>query len=140
MSDLVLKPHFSWVLFCLLLVAHIGAVVCLFFSGIAFVWQLISVFLIFIYFIYCLRVYVLKSTKRSIVAITCENNQKWRLLFADGRSNIANLLDSSLVTRHLVILNFKVPGFLFKYSSPLFSDSESSENLRKLRLILLSQR
>ncbi|WP_423062864.1 protein YgfX [Candidiatus Paracoxiella cheracis] len=62
-----------------------------------------------------------------------ENSHQWRLVLKDGVSTIAVLEDNSLVTRYLMILNFRCRETHKKYSLCLFPDSFPSKDLQRLR-------
>lgn len=133
---LILKPQFSKIFFTILFLIHSGALICAWCNSLSVILKLLFTLVIIIYFVYVLYFHVLRKLKISISEIVFEN-KKWYLKLVNGEILSANLLNSSIVTRYLVILNFEVSCKWRKFSLPLFLDSESPPILKKLRSKLL---
>ena len=95
------------------------------------------------------RAVVLKSSRLRIqqaeAVLDNEPEQTWWLELNSGQTNDngmfpqhrAKLVGSYLVTPWLVLLNFRTEGRLRPFPVLLFSDSTDTEQLRRLRVLLL---
>lgn len=95
------------------------------------------------------RAVVLKSSRLRIqqaeAVLDKEPEQTWWLELNSGQTNDnskfpqhrAKLVGSYLVTPWLVLLNFRIEGRLRPFPVLLFSDSTDTEQLRRLRVLLL---
>lgn len=139
-ENLILKPQFSKILLVILLFIHLGAVICLWNIECGLVIKILATAFIASYLFYLTSFYVFRIAHHSITTISCHPTRDWELQLAKGKTISAKLkLNNCIVTRYFILLNFKIDQRWRKnVTTPLFFDSESPENLRKLRVILLS--
>ncbi len=135
---LIIEPKFSKLLFFILVVIHVGALVCVWSLAFSIWIKFVLLLIIVILFVCVLRRHCFRISKNSIKLMEQHIDDSWGLYRVGGGITQANLSSNSLVTRYLIILNYKVPGKWFSVSVLLFPDSESSDNLRRLRASLIT--
>lgn len=132
----ILQP--SYYLLALLAVMHFGAVWIL--------WQLaIPVFLIFILSILCLvnfihssQKYALLTHKRAVVYFWREMKGGWQLVDKTGKSERVELLENSVKTVFVTLLNFRSIKTRKKYTVIVMLDSLPKNIFRRLRVLLFA--
>ena len=77
--------------------------------------------------------YFIYNARNPIMAFCALENNHWQLLLHNGAQLTAELLDSSVITRYVMILNFRHTHHRKKYSLCVFPDSLPSSDLRRLR-------
>ena len=98
----------------------------------------IAIFLM-INFISVLRRFVFYRHPLSVKRLWRDSDGLWKLQCCDTHVRTARLIQSALISRHLVLLSFKIPGRFLSFSLPLAYDSESVEVMRSLRYTLMSE-
>ena len=122
---------------------------------------LLIVVVVAVSLIYTLRKHYFRTSSRSVRAVVLKSSrlriqqaeavldnepeQTWWLELNSGQTNDngmfpqhrAKLVGSYLVTPWLVLLNFRTEGRLRPFPVLLFSDSTDTEQLRRLRVLLL---
>lgn len=131
-------PKSSKILLALIIGNSLGAFLVLWFSSFYLAGKLIISVLILIYCAYLISHYCLHKTSRSIDKISYAGNQIWNLHLSNGETILARLKNNSLITRYLMILNFKVEKRWRTFSLPLFPDSANTQKLKELRLFILA--
>jgi hypothetical protein len=126
-----LYPRRSRILALLLLATHGAAASVAVAVPVAAMLRWLLLSLIGMSLAYQVWVHVLARAPWSLLGATWAEDG-WRLDFRNGRTDPALLLPSTLVTRGLVILNFRV-GRLRYHSLLLTAGSVGSESLRRLR-------
>ena len=126
----VFRPTFSYYFLCLLLIACSGALVCVFMVFLPIWIKLPLVLLIMGHFVNMVR------RQRAITAFWHDTNRRWQLLTRASDVLTVELRADSLVTRHLMVLNFVT---IRSYGHPrqctvlLLTGSLPAECLRFLR-------
>ena len=121
----IYQSRFSKYFLSILIAMNGGAVVCLMLTTMPmWVKLLLSV---------SVAIYCFYHARNPIAEFSQENSHQWRLVLKDGVSTIAVLEGNSLVTRYLMILNFRCRETHKKYSLCLFPDSFPSKDLQRLR-------
>lgn len=133
-APLTLKPKFSLQLTAFIIGLHsIAGIFVLLFFTVPLVYKICFVSIIGISAIYTYRLHVQKKLKNSIVLVMLSVDNQWYVTLAQQTERIAaTLLPSSMINRHLIILNFK----LFSGGSSTLivpRDAVDRELARKLR-------
>lgn len=129
--EFTLRP--SWWLFFMLFILHLLACAALICANFTLILKLlIGLLLLWSGYYQCWLRALQHSPKAIVKCIATED--KWRLIDRSGREYEVELAGESLVTAFLIILNFGVrqPALI------LFPDSLDPEELRRLRVLLLS--
>lgn len=134
MLDLSLRP--SLTLNLLLAMTHLLSLVLVWSMSPALGFQPGISLLLVASFVFYLRRDGLLAAPGSIVHIRFDHDGKCRYQTRDGAWFEANVLDSTLSTPWLGILNLKTRGQLLTRHAVIFSDSADAETLRKLRVLL----
>jgi hypothetical protein len=134
-TPLQLQPRPSKYLFGILLVLHVGAMICVF--SLMFMWPLkfLLIIILLLNFYCCLRKYFFMTSSMSIKKLVLRNDQ-WQLYFANGSEETVLLSKAQLVSRWLNLLSFKILSSNKKINFILFKGSANQEKLRRLRLII----
>lgn len=132
-----LEPHRSLWLAGLLLSAHAGAFVLVFFLPLPVWAKLLIACIISISLYTTLNTYALLRGRRAIVSALCDSDNEWALRNAAGHEFCARLLPGSYVNSALVILNFSAGSRWRCCSMVLMPDSLDAATLRRLRVRLL---
>jgi len=84
-----------------------------------------------------LRRHVFLRSPLSIIQMVWERSGEWSLMQRNGTVYDAQLLPSTFVHHHLMILNFRLDDSWQRPSVVLFDDAAGSDTLRQLRVRLL---
>lgn len=137
--QLTLEPVPSRILFTALAVCHLLALVSLLICDLPVIITLSLGMLIGFSLILSYARYGYRRSRWFVERVSCLADGSWALQTADGRNHPAWLLESSYVHPRLVILNFALGG-LARRSVVLLPDSIDADDLRRLRVRLLTQR
>lgn len=138
MNSLSFSPKFSVVFAAFLMLAHLGAIVCILFSNLPG-WSMgVAISVCLLSLLLLLQRYVTLKNSNAIVKIWCESSEEWCLLNRSGKLLRASLRGNSVVTNYFVLLNFKVAGKRCGISVPIFFDSLDKTLFRRLRVMLVT--
>ncbi len=132
-----LKIGVSTRLLIIFALMHFGTLICLFILSLAIYWKLILSILIVIHGFVVIQEYARLHSRSSIFQIEWISPTKAVLYSRSGEKNMATFLPSSLISRRMIILNFKTAKW-FKTSVILLSDNVSQQDWRKIRVYLWS--
>jgi hypothetical protein len=132
--NLNLKPSLTFALF--LLLAHIGAMVCILFLVIFWWAKLLLLLFCVASLIYWLHYQVLLKSKNSIIKLWQHSDGEWSLLNRAGQTLRAQLRGDSVVTRYWVLLNFNLVEKRKRTSVMLCADAVPTDTFRQLRVWL----
>ena len=124
----------------LLLLIHIGAMLLILSLPLTWWATLLIALVLLISLVYHIQKHGYHRLAKAIKSLTYVEQKVWRLTQRNGVPLNAVLLGDSVVTRHLLILNFKIQlqnktgG---KRSVVIFNDSMSQISFRQLRLLCL---
>lgn len=133
-APLTLKPCFSLQLTAFVVGLHVSAIffVLLFFPASLF-YKLCLVAIISLSAIYAYRLHIQKRLNGSIKQVKLSIDNQWSLVFAKRKNKVtARLLPSSMINRHLVILNFKLSSGV-NHSVIMPNDAIDAALMRKMR-------
>jgi toxin CptA len=134
---LIPQPSRQW--FVLLMLIHVGALCCLLLSGApGWVMMLAGLACVYSLIISLRHAALLAST--AVLRVSVTEDGQWRLQNRAGSVMAAKLRGDSLVSRFLVILNFKLETKRRNISVILLSDSVDAHTFRRLKQYLLTQR
>jgi len=85
-----------------------------------------------------LRRHVFLHSPLSIIQIVWQRSGEWSLMQRNGEVKEAQLLPSTFVHHHLLVLNFRVDDRWQRPSVVLFDDAAGAGTLRQLRVRLLT--
>ena len=91
-----------------------------------------------LHFLYVMRRYAFYRHPLSVTRLWCDENADWKMQCRNGQVRLATLWQSTVVSRYLVFLAFRVPGRFFPVMLPLALDSDDTENMRQLRRFIVS--
>lgn len=139
-SLIMWQPHFtlkpSRFFLSLFIAVHLFSVMCLLLTTISIQWKILAIlFLVTHGFIMWQRKISLRD-KNAIVTINYHRDGEWQLQNRRGVYANAILCGDSVVTRWLIILNFKVVATRKIVSVIIFPDSVDTDTLRRLRVFL----
>ncbi len=124
------KLRVSKLLAVILTVIHVGAIVCVWFIGLPILSLILTVLIILSYY-YSLTKYALLQRASSIIKFW-RHDDTWYLQQKSG--NIVTCkLQHKFMSRHLVILNFKVPNKWFGMPVIIASDMLDEGKFKQLR-------
>ena len=140
-NQFILQPsrYFMW----LLLLIHMGAMLIILSLPLTWWANLLIALVLLASLIYHIQRHVYHRLKKAIKSLTYVNKEGWCLIQRNGVQLNAVLLGDSIVTRHLLILNFKIQSenkIATKRSIIVFNDSMEQVTFRHLRLLCLEQR
>ena len=129
--------YFLW--FIMLL--HVLALVAILISTFSVLTQLMLVLLLLLSFYYSGYQVVLQKSKKAIVHIVYDQNlEEWILTFKNNQQDNYLLLNTSVVTGLIMVLNFRhVNKYQFR-NVIVFSDSLDKESFRRLRIFLFTKK
>ena len=109
-APLTLEPKFSLQLTAFVIGLHsIASIFVLLFLPVPLVYKICLVSIICISAVYTYRLHIQKKLKNSIVQVMLSVDNQWYVTLAKQTERvIATLLPSSMINRHLIILNFKL--------------------------------
>jgi len=119
-----------------LLIAFIGAFVCLVAAAIAVTIKVIVAILLGIWGYKSIYNSGLLKSANAVIEIQQLHDNEWELVTNSGKKILAKLVGQSYVARFLVVLNFNYPDKFFKRSVIVWSDAAAPEVLRRLRVNL----
>lgn len=140
-NQFILQPsrYFMW----LLLLIHIGAMLLILSLPLKWWANLLIALILLVSLIYHIEKHVYHRLAKAIKSLTYVNKEGWRLTQRNGVQLSATLLGDSVITRHLLILNFKIQlqnKTVGKRSIVIFNDSMDEIGFRQLRLLCLARR
>ena len=122
----------------LLLLMHVAAMLCVFALPLKWWAYLLIAIVLLASLIYYIELSVRYRLKRSIRNIEYKNDQRW--LLTDARQSCyAKLLGESVVTRYMLILNFRLIDRKTRRTVIVFRDALTAEAFRKLRLLSMQK-
>lgn len=119
-----------------LLLIHAAAMLCVLALPLKWWAYLIIAIVLLMSLIYYIELYVRFRLRRSIRSLEFKQDKLWQLADARHTCN-ATLLGDSVVTRYLLILNFKLSDKKVKRTVIVFKDALTADAFRKLRLLCL---
>lgn len=139
MQQLNLILKLSITLSVLLIMLYVGAIVCVLVLPVYLWVKLLIIMLLCWRFVVSARRYIWRSGANAVMHVWIENDE-WYLQNALGQTWRVSLRGDSLITRQLVILNFKLEDTKKVISVPIFFDSLSKGSMQELRRHLLTTR
>lgn len=143
----MMSPHFilhpSRYFMGLLLLIHIGAMLLVITLPLKWWAYLLIAIVLFVSLIYHIQKHVYYHFAKSIKGLTNVEPKIWHLTQRNGEMLNAILQGDSVITRHFLILNFKVPqkkNAYLKRSIVVFNDAMGATAFRQLRLLCLQQK
>lgn len=124
----------------LLLLIHIGAMLLVITLPLKWWAYLLIALILFVSLIYHIQKYIYYRYAKAIKILVANNGKIWTLIQRNGDASTAVLQGDSVITRHLLILNFKVSlakDRHIKRSVIVFNDALSAPVFRQLRLLCL---
>jgi len=136
-NALLIKPRVSLFLCLFFCVIYTMSFLLLAWASMA-IWLhfLLSAFVL-LHFIYVMRRYVFYRHPLSVKRLWCDEHDDWKIQYSDAHVRTAKLLQSVMVSRYLIFLAFRLPGRLLPVTVPLALDSDESDNIRRLRQVVL---
>ena len=122
------------------LIIHGGALIIVMGLSVALPAKLGLILVCLASFCYVLRLHALRLAKTAIVSMWHEDEDRWQLMNRQGEVVKGRLSGSSLLTTHLIILNFVVSSRRFMLPIVLFQDALLPRDFRRLRVHLLNVR
>ncbi len=135
-NSLVIDLRFSIYLSLILSVSHLGALICVICVSLSPLIKGVLIISILAQGYYLFRTYVLFNHPNSIYRVVLKINAEYDLYTKQGVVIPAILDQHRLMTRSLIIINFKVEGKRFKMPMILFADSAPKDSLRRFRMML----
>ena len=138
-SALLIRPRISILLYLFFCALYIVSFLLFAYSPIP-LWAhlLLSTFLI-LHFLYVMRRYVFYQHPLSVTRLWCDERADWKIQCRDAHVRTAKLLQSTIISRYLIFLAFRVPDHFFPITLPLALDSDNTENMRQLRRCIVSR-
>jgi hypothetical protein len=118
-----------------ILLAHLFALILVFMLDLDLFLTLGLIALILVSLIYHWRKELLQLRANSVIGLEWSNNMGWQVRLRSGSNLKADLLPTSLVSRWLVILNFKTNNS-GRHSIAIPADAIDSNLLRQLKVLL----
>lgn len=123
-------------LICLLVFIHLGAILCVCLSAAPIWLKLPALFITGFSFLLTIKRYGLLQHPSAIVALWTAATGEWYLRAQNGKVYSAHLQGSTLLTRSLVIMNFKRIDKWFGQTVILLPDTLEATTFRRLRAYL----
>lgn len=133
--NVTVKPKPSYFLGIIVGLTYFAALVCLFLSGISFYISFALSLVVLAHAVYIFRRDIVLREPSSIVGVF-KSAAGYRIEFFNGEVVSAVLHKDSIVTRYLIILNFKCEGKWFLKRVILLPDSAVYDALRRLRVVV----
>ncbi len=124
----------------LLLLLHIGAMLLVITLPLKWWAYLLIALILFVSLIYQIQKHIYYRYAKSIKGLIANKGKNWTLIQRNQKSLTGILQGDSVITRHLLILNFKVSlekDHYVKRSVIIFNDALSVSAFRQLRLLCL---
>ena len=134
-APLVLKPKYSLQLAIFIIGLHSIAIifVSVFFPA-NWIYKALIILLIGISGFYYYRLHSQKCSYRSIQQVSLSADNQWQVMTASDQTNYtAELLPTSMISRMLIVLNFKIISSSKRYTLIIPNDAIEHEQARKLR-------
>ena len=130
---LIILPRQSRQLASLIIVLHgIAILFTIFIFSASLFYKLLLVTVITASSLYYYLLYIKKSLKHSVISIQLSNDNIWKITTKNNKQYNVKLLSSSLLHRHLLILNFKGNNKHY-YTILIFNDAVDADLARKVR-------
>ncbi len=126
----------SYCLALLVYIAHAGALISLFLVNISLLIKVLIGLFVLYSFMQTRKRYLLREPGRSPVEILLTSENEWRLKFADGHMEKANLMPGSYVHPWLVIVPLDVKGKIHYVLIPA-DGVDDTQDYRRLRVRLI---
>lgn len=133
-APLTLKPAFSLQLLAFIVGLHAIAIIfVLLLMPITLIYTLCLITMVVVSGLYAYRLHIQKSLQHSVEQVMLSVDNQWKVTLANKNEAVtAILLPSSMVHRHLMILNFKLSSGK-RRALIIPSDSINKDLARKLR-------
>ena len=126
----------------LLLLLHIGAMLLIFTLPLVWWAHLLIAIVLLSSLVYYIEKHIYYKLAKAIKSLIYANNKTWQLVQRNGQIINGTLQNDSVVTRYLLILNFKTSPknkIQLKRSVIVFNDAMSTVAFKELRLLCLKQ-
>ena len=131
-SPLVLQPKTSRLLICLVMVAHVGAMLIVVLVNLYWALKLVLLVVLAVSLVFFLR----GKGLGNLSSLTWKDGGEWVLELDGDKQYEMQLLPSSYVSPWLVVLNFRAAEEHKGKSVVLFRDALDPESFRRLRVRL----